>query len=42
MSAKAKAIYTLYKHGKITADGVRKALADGTIIESEYNQIMEG
>ena len=40
MSARAKAIYNLYKRGKITADGVAKALADGVITADEYEEIM--
>ncbi|MCQ2439441.1 MAG: XkdX family protein [Oscillospiraceae bacterium] len=40
MSAKAKAINTLYKRGKITKDGVRKAVEDGVITEAEYMEIV--
>lgn len=40
MSAKAKAINTLYKAKRITVDGVRQALANKIITESEYSQII--
>lgn len=40
MSAKAKAIYTLYKAKRITVEGVRQALANKIITESEYRQII--
>lgn len=36
MSAKAKAINTLYRAGRITLDGVKKAVADGVITAQEY------
>ena len=39
MSAKAKAIRTLYRAKRITIDGVRKAVADGLITEAEYKTI---
>ena len=39
MSAKAKAIKTLYKTKRITLDGVKKAVADKLITEAEYKEI---
>ena len=39
MSAKAKAIKTLYKTKRITLDGVKKAVKDGIITEAEYTEI---
>ena len=39
MSAKAKAIKTLYKTTRITLDGVKKAVADGIITEAEFKEI---
>lgn len=39
MSAKAKAIRTLYRAKRITIDGVRQAVADGLITEAEYKTI---
>lgn len=39
MSAKAKAIKTLYKAKRITLDGVKKAVADGIITATEYKEI---
>ena len=39
MSAKAKAIKTLYKTKRITLDGVKKAVADGIITEAEFKEI---
>ena len=36
MSAKAKAIKTLYKTKRITLEGVKKAVADGIITETEF------
>lgn len=40
MSAKAKAINTLYKIGKIDAYGVHKAYEDGIITHEEYEMIV--
>lgn len=40
MSAKAKALRTLYKRGKITLAGVQQALADGVITQAEYDWIV--
>lgn len=39
MSARAKAINTLYRAKRITLDGVKQAVADGIITEFEYAQI---
>ena len=39
MSAKAKAIRTLYRAKRITLDGVKQAVVDGLITEEEYFQI---
>lgn len=39
MSVKAKAIRTLYRAKRITIDGVRRAVVDGLITESEYKMI---
>ena len=40
MSAKAKALRTLYKRGKITLEGVQAALNDGIITQAEYDWIV--
>lgn len=39
MSAKAKAIRTLYRAKRITLDGVKQSVADGLITEEEYKLI---
>lgn len=39
MSAKAKAIRTLYRANRITLDGVKQAVVDGLITEEEYKLI---
>ena len=39
MSAKAKAIRTLYRAKRIGIDGVRQAVVDGLITEAEYKEI---
>lgn len=39
MSAKAKAIKTLYRAKRITVGGVRQAVADGIITEEQYKEI---
>lgn len=39
MSAKAKAIRTLFRAKRITIDGVTQAVVDGIITEAEYQQI---
>ena len=39
MSAKAKAINTLYKAKRITLEGVKKAVEDHLITEAEYEAI---
>ena len=39
MSAKARAIRTLYRAKRITIEGVRQAVVDGLITEEEYAEI---
>ena len=39
MSAKAKAISTLYRAKRISLDGVRQAVVDSIITEAEYQTI---
>ena len=39
MSAKAKAIKTLYRAKRITIDGVKHAVKDGIITAAEYADI---
>ena len=39
MSAKAKAIRTLYKAKRINLDGVKHAVVDGIITADEYEEI---
>lgn len=39
MSAKAKAVRTLYRAKRIDINGVRKAVADGVITEGEFAEI---
>lgn len=39
MSAKAKAIQTLYRAKRIFVDGVKRAVTDGVITEREYKEI---
>lgn len=39
MSAKAKAIRTLYRAKRIGIDGVKQAVIDGIITEAEYKTI---
>ena len=39
MSAKAKAINTLYRMKRITIEGVRQAVADGVITPAEFKEI---
>lgn len=39
MSTQAKAIRTLYRMGRITIAGVRQAVVDVLITESEYQKI---
>ena len=39
MSAKAKAIKTLYRAKRIDLGGVKKAVADGIITADEYKEI---
>lgn len=40
MSPRAKALQNLYKRGKITIEGLQKAVEDGIITEEEYNIIV--
>ena len=39
MTAKAKAIKTLYKAKRITLDGVKQAVVDGVVTKAEYFEI---
>ena len=39
MSARAKAINTLYRAKRITIEGVKMAVTDGLITEAEYKEI---
>ena len=39
MTAKAKAIKTLYRAKRITIDGVKQAVNNGVITEGEYTEI---
>lgn len=39
MSAKAKAIKTLYKAKRISIEGVKQAVKDGVITTAEYKEI---
>ena len=39
MTRKGKALLTLYKISRITTNGLKKAVQDGTITESEYTEI---
>lgn len=39
MTAKAKAIKTLYRARRITLDGVKKAVIDGVITKEQYAEI---
>ena len=40
MSAKAKALMNLYRRGKVTIEGLQKAVQDGVITEAEYHLII--
>ena len=40
MSARAKALFNLYKRGKVTIEGLQKAVQDGVITQDEYNIIV--
>ena len=39
MSPKARAMQNLYRRGKVTIEGLRKAVADGVITEAEFTVI---
>lgn len=39
MSIKAKSMQRLYKAGRITIDGLRKAVSDGVITAAEFETI---
>lgn len=39
MSAKAKAIKTLYRANRITLDGVKEAVINGIITKEQYTEI---
>ena len=39
MSNRAKTLQNLYKRGKVTKEGLKKAVSDGTITEEEYRTI---
>lgn len=40
MSNRAKTLKNLYLRGKVTKDGLLKAVKDGTITEEEYIEIV--
>ena len=40
MSARAKALANLYKRGKITIEGLQRAVEDGVITQEEYEMII--
>lgn len=40
MSSKAKILQTLYKKGKVTKEGLLKAVNDGVITPEEYQEIV--
>lgn len=42
LSAKAKALMNLYRRGRVTIEGLQKAVHDGVITEAEYSEIVEG
>ena len=39
MSARAKAMATLYRRNKVTKDGLKQAVEDGVITAAEYTEI---
>lgn len=39
MSIRAKALFGLYRRGKVTADGLRQAVSDGVITAAEYQEM---
>lgn len=42
MSPKAKALQNLYRRGKITIEGLQKAIQDNVITQEEFNIIING
>lgn len=40
MSSRAKVLQSLYRRGKVTKEGLLRAVADGTITEDEYSMIV--
>lgn len=40
MSHRAKTLQNLYRRGKVSAEGLRRAVADGTITQEEYDAIV--
>lgn len=40
MSKKAKAMMTLYRMGRVTEEGLRKAVNAGVLTEEEYSLIV--
>lgn len=42
MSNKAKTLQNLYRRGKVTEEGLQKAVEDGVITQEEYNTIING
>ena len=41
MSRKAEILKKLYKEGKITVEGLKRAFEDGVITQEEYLQILD-
>lgn len=39
MSARARALANLYRRNKVTKDGLKRAVADGVITNTEYREI---
>ena len=39
MSARAKAMASLYRRGKVTKDGLKQSVVDGVITATEYEEI---
>lgn len=40
MSSKAKTLQNLYRKGKVTKEGLQKAVIDGVITPEEYQEIV--